>query len=104
MMVEVVIVDAVVVNVVGCGRTTVNAPDGDPDATFLVAVRTNVDVIVVIVTQSAGIIVPPATWIAAVGRLEGEIRQAQAELMKSWLYGASPVISIECMEIHAGHP
>jgi hypothetical protein len=91
--VEVEVVVAVVVDVVVMGRTTVKSPDGDPDAIFLVAVRMNVVVTVVTVTQSAGNNVPPAVGIGAVGWSDGAMRHEQAELMKSVLYGASPTLA-----------
>src|ERR1700737_1116106 len=54
LMVEVNVVNAMEMNVVVEGTTTVNSPEGEPDAIFLVAVRINVDVMVVTATHTGG--------------------------------------------------
>jgi hypothetical protein len=72
----------------------VNAPDGDPDAIFLVAVRVKVEVTVEIAVQKAGDKVFPAVW-GDGARPEDAMRQLHAELTNLLLYGASPTVNQE---------
>jgi hypothetical protein len=81
--VEVEMMDVVDVYCDVNGKMTVNSPDGEPDAIFLVAVRTNVEVLVTIVVQSG---VGDAIVVAG-GRptelVEGDTRHLQAEVTNS---------------------
>jgi hypothetical protein len=96
-MVEVEVVEVVDVVVAVEGRTTVNAPEGDPDAIFLVAVRIKVEVTVAIAVQKAGDMAFPAVW-GDGGRPEDAMRQLHAELTNLLLYGASPTVNEEGIE------
>jgi hypothetical protein len=83
---EVVIVDVAVVE----GEMTVNWPDGEPVAIRLVAVRTKVEVAVIVLVHCGG---PFVVGTALTELPEGEIRQEHAEVTKSELNGDNPMVS-----------
>jgi hypothetical protein len=89
-MVNIEIVEEVVVNVVVVvGERIVNSPAGVPEAMRLVAVRVNVEVVVITEVHNGGC----GGSVVGVGAVEEDIRHEQAEEIESESYGDSPSVS-----------
>lgn len=83
--VEVEVTEVVVVEVSVMGEITVKVPDGVPEAIFLVAVRVNVDVEMMVVVHAGG----GEIGLAGVAVAE-EMRHWQAEDTNLESYGSNP--------------
>ena len=90
--VEVEMMDVVDVYCDVNGKMTVNSPDGEPDAIFLVAVRTNVEVLVTIVVQSGAGDASVVAGRRPTELVEDDTRHLQAEVTNSESYGSSPIV------------